>query len=752
MARTAGTSARTQRLIALASTCLLGAVTAFAIGRVFLGHPATYRLLVAALASALLACALERRNLLVATAASAAALLVAIGLLIFPATTWHGLPTLETLHAIGHAAGLVGEQARVQVAPSLALPPLLLAALTATWAAVFSAHALAFRAGSPLLALLPPIALVAFADTVLDQWVKPLYGVAFLAAALLVIFADGLRRLQGWGPVWTGPGRDAQLTRTAGRGARRVAFACLGIALIAPALMPGFGSKAILDFSTNGDGPVTLDPFVNIAGQLNASEERPVFTVHTKQPTYYRMVALPTYADAGWSVAQDPATQEVGPGEIAAPGTISPTVVESADRLDQTFQTDNEIALPWLPVAYPVADTTLNQTIHLDAEASTLGLEQPLGPDTTYETTSLRIEPTREELRALGFVNSDRYASYTSLPDATQAEVARLAGRWRNGADNEYDSVMNVLGHFTDGTFGYDTTVPRRDSSTALMTFLKRTKVGYCQQFAGAMAVILRALGIPARVAVGYTGGKLVSDDTYQVTTQDAHAWVEVLFPTYGWLTFDPTPGAADSFREPYADPSAGSTCEGTECVNPGGGHRGSKVAPNSRTMNPQQDPLSARATGSSFPVPDVSAPRPTITGKRLLLGALALALLILLLIPPARAWRRRRRLHRAADEPRSLILATYDVFTERAAELGFPRGSGETLEEYRRRLGASGRLSDGHLDRLTRIASSAAYAPEEPDAEASRAAGEAAATTLRDLRRSAPWAQRLLGHYRREG
>ncbi len=173
MARTAGTSARTQRLIAVAATCLLGAVTAFAIGRVFQGHAATYRLLAAALASALLACALERRNLLAATAVSAAALLVAIGILIFPATTWHGLPTVDTLHAIGRAAALVGQQARVQVAPSLPLAPLMLAALTATWAAVFSSHALAFRAGSPLLALLPPVALVAFADTVLDQFVKP---------------------------------------------------------------------------------------------------------------------------------------------------------------------------------------------------------------------------------------------------------------------------------------------------------------------------------------------------------------------------------------------------------------------------------------------------------------------------------------------------------------------------------------------------------------------------------------------------
>ncbi len=107
------------------------------------------------------------------------------------------------------AAGLVGEQARVQVAPTEPLPPLMLAALTATWAAIFSAHALAFRAGSPILALLPPIALVAFADTVLEDVSAAVRG-RFLIAATAMIFADGLRRVQGWGPVWTGPGRDAR--------------------------------------------------------------------------------------------------------------------------------------------------------------------------------------------------------------------------------------------------------------------------------------------------------------------------------------------------------------------------------------------------------------------------------------------------------------------------------------------------------------------------------------------------------------
>ena len=82
------------------------------------------------------------------------------------------------------------------------------------------------------------------------------------------------------------------------------------------------------------------------------------------------------------------------------------------------------------------------------------------------------------------------------------------------------------------------------DSTPPLVDFVLRTKEGYCQQYAGAMAVMLRLLGIPARVGAGFTSGTY--DDRkgeWTVTDHNAHTWVEVWFPKYGWLPFDPTPG-----------------------------------------------------------------------------------------------------------------------------------------------------------------------------------------------------------------
>ena len=89
----------------------------------------------------------------------------------------------------------------------------------------------------------------------------------------------------------------------------------------------------------------------------------------------------------------------------------------------------------------------------------------------------------------------------------------------------------------------------------ALADFMLYTHRGYCQMFSGAMALVLRLHGIPARVAVGFTSGKLRGSDTYVVNDRDAHAWVEVYFPGYGWIPFEPTPcGHLPTERRPRTE------------------------------------------------------------------------------------------------------------------------------------------------------------------------------------------------------
>jgi hypothetical protein len=88
--------------------------------------------------------------------------------------------------------------------------------------------------------------------------------------------------------------------------------------------------------------------------------------------------------------------------------------------------------------------------------------------------------------------------------------------------------------------------------SPPLVTFVTQTRAGYCQYFAGAMTLMLRYLGIPARVAVGFAGATYsASHHAWLVTDLDSHAWVEVWFKGFGWLPFDPTPPAPGSARVP---------------------------------------------------------------------------------------------------------------------------------------------------------------------------------------------------------
>jgi transglutaminase-like putative cysteine protease len=126
-----------------------------------------------------------------------------------------------------------------------------------------------------------------------------------------------------------------------------------------------------------------------------------------------------------------------------------------------------------------------------------------------------------------------------------------LAARVTSGARTPYAAVLALESWFRQtGGFAYDESPPRVKGSP-LVAFVTQTRAGYCQHFAGAMAAMLRMLGIPARVAVGFTSGS-PADGRWEVSNRDAHAWVEVWFRGHGWIPFDPTPGRG-TFASAYS-------------------------------------------------------------------------------------------------------------------------------------------------------------------------------------------------------
>ena len=763
MARQQDPTPRAARLTALGTVAILAMVAAFAFGRVFQGRAPTLRLMAAALASVALAAAFERRSLLLSTLVSTAGLLWAIGIIVFPRSLWYGLPSGETLKAMAHALRLVGEQAKVQVAPTPPLPPLLLAALTALWTASFSAHALAVRAGSPLLAILPPIALVGFADTVLEDGVRPIYAVAFLGAALAVVFIDGLRRIRQWGPMWSGS-RSHRVMSNMNRGARGVALLAVAAAVVVPGLLPGFRAQALVDFSSSGDD-VHFDPFVSIKAQLERRDPVDLFQVTAEGgASYWRLYALDQFNGTTWSSSN--------PTLANAPSILTPAQLNTQFPFDATVLTQRyrilrDLPDPWLPMASSPESVTLPLGgVKWDADLSTAAVPGGLEAGYEYSVTSRIVAPTPEQLDAVRFLSAANYGRFTFVPGDVSPAVKDLAERWSADAASPYRKVLALQDHFRDGgEFHYSLNVEPTADADALLQFLTRTKIGFCQQFATAMAIMVRELGIPARVVVGFQPGEL-KGATYTVATDDAHSWVEVLFPGYGWLPFEPTPGRANPIAQPgtYLNPSApvDSSAGGAQGQEGAGGGTGTAtcLGANGRPLPGQlcnSDPLLTPGRGDrsgrggvgsigDLPTADIGGYHiPYLKSFLVLLG---LGLLLASVLPIVKSGRRRRALRRARG-PRERVLATYRVFDGGAADLGLGRREGETPGEYRDRLSESVHFSDGHLAALTSAAIRAAYSPVEPDAGEASEAASAAKTAIRDMRRDAGIVRRIAGIYR---
>jgi hypothetical protein len=171
-----------------------------------------------------------------------------------------------------------------------------------------------------------------------------------------------------------------------------------------------------------------------------------------------------------------------------------------------------------------------------------------LGPNYPGEVLpDLDVDP---RVRMLPFGDPGRAAQLEAILSDERTQnlwayrpLVQAARRVTRGARTPYQAVVALESWFrSSGGFRYEEQPPDAAGVPPLVDFVARTKAGYCQHYAGAMALMLRYLGIPARVAVGFTSGRWARG-RWTVTDHEAHAWVEVWFPGQGWISFDPTPG-----------------------------------------------------------------------------------------------------------------------------------------------------------------------------------------------------------------
>ena len=145
---------------------------------------------------------------------------------------------------------------------------------------------------------------------------------------------------------------------------------------------------------------------------------------------------------------------------------------------------------------------------------------------------------------------------YLELPADFPQSVSATAVTVTAGQPTMYDKMMALQDWFRS-EFQYSLDVPQGHSNSAIEAFL-RQRIGYCEQFAGTFAAMARSLGIPARVAVGYTPGLRQGDGSRQVLGKNAHAWPEIWFDGLGWVPFEPTPGRGEPGAEDYTGVARG--------------------------------------------------------------------------------------------------------------------------------------------------------------------------------------------------
>ena len=283
--------------------------------------------------------------------------------------------------------------------------------------------------------------------------------------------------------------------------------------------------------------------------------DAPVMYVRTAAPAYWRGLVFDVYRDGAWT-ASDRGYREMQP--YVPPRFLPPAPPDNLGTFVQTVR-----VLRPLPgvinAAYPIESLYAPVAALREDAFGTFHTPARLRPGQTYSVVSYLPNLSAEVLRADEPVHRapDGNPEYVD-PGPLSGRARSLALQVTRGETNVFDTVM-ALTRYLQRTYRYTLDLPPVPSGTDPVDwFLFDVKTGYCEQFATAETLMLRSLGIPARLATGYATGEYdpVLDQAV-VREHDAHAWVEVWFSGHGWVPVDPTPGvdplAATRFPDHWA-------------------------------------------------------------------------------------------------------------------------------------------------------------------------------------------------------
>jgi len=648
-----------------------------------------------------------------------------------PQSFYRLIPTPASVHHLIVLAERANSETAKFAPPIPTTPGIVLLAAAGIGIVAIATDLLAVRLRRPALAGLPLLILfcVPMTTIVNPGWVSEVVVFSLgIAGYLALLSADGREQVRLWGRLvrpW--PSREepgGPDTRQLAAAGRRIGFAAVVLALCVPLILPALQSHRLFHGAGTGTGhgytgSLSLpNPLVEMNDQLRTPHPETILSYRTGDatPPYLQVYVLGRLGTRDWSLAPPSATATVGGGALpAVPGltgaTPARTIHETITLGSALAASKNQVS--YLPVPYAPRRMNVpgdwrverNSLSVYTATTSLAGLQ--------YTVASADINPSPQQLRrATAPPAGER--GYLTVPRPFQ-QLLTLTRHVTAEQSSAYGKAVALQEWFSEpGNFTYSLNAPLPPGPSGLIEFVTKTRRGFCEQFAFAMAVMARLAGIPSRVVVGYTQGVNVRNGTWEVRTSDAHAWPELYFRGAGWLRFEPTPsgsngeaGQATASAPAYSFPPAGSIVP-TPQPTPSAPFPGA-VRPSSGRSRGGLGPGLKKPGGGGVAGPRrASSPLPVA-----LLAAVVLALAA---VTPwaARFFIRRRRWFRAADDA-GRAHAAWLEFRDDLADHRVTCRVSESPRALAHRLGVSlgfGPAEREALERIARAEERACYAP----------------------------------------
>lgn len=388
-----------------------------------------------------------------------------------------------------------------------------------------------------------------FAPLVLPYTISALALYAETGPGLFVFPALGYSLLLVTGVRNAGDSTQADMVTVQGwrRGMLTAAAVATALALAGSVLL----SVPLPERSGTGNGPgdsgaVRLgDPSLDLIRNINEGGNQTIIRYRTSDGggDYLRLTALSVFDDLGFHLSATELVPLPLPSPADLPFHVRTETVESSVEV-LNFGSEY-LPAPWFPTAAQAGARWRYDPRTLSIVAIGSG-RATATTNLSYQVTSERLpslERLEPQLREAGTPSDDGLSLF--LPGGISPEVFTLAREVTADADTAGERALALQDFLRSSAFTYSTAVAPGTTLETLDDFLLTSRTGYCEQFAGAMAVLARILGIPSRVVVGFLPGKKV-DGTWEITPRNMHAWTELYFGDgIGWVPFDATPSGA---------------------------------------------------------------------------------------------------------------------------------------------------------------------------------------------------------------